>query len=159
MHATLQRPACHASWEGFSEAQPVRSFRGAPSPARAFCMHGVCSRPVNYRVGMFVRVPERFGFPPIVNAYGFAVPSLTREYAVPGPLLSTGYFTPDRVWVENAAGTVAQKLTSARGSPAAIPFDRTRGSGIMSTRARCPTGWPSFPPAAHSACRPVPELL
>ena len=29
---------------------------------------------------------------------------------------STGYFTPDRVWVENAAGTVAQKLTSPRGS-------------------------------------------
>src|SRR5712671_6908471 len=29
---------------------------------------------------------------------------------------STGYFTPDRVWVENAAGTVVQKLTSPRGS-------------------------------------------
>src|SRR4029077_16443003 len=27
---------------------------------------------------------------------------------------STGYFTPDRVWVENAAGTVVQKLTSSR---------------------------------------------
>src|SRR5260370_40867231 len=29
---------------------------------------------------------------------------------------STGYFTPDRVWVENAAGTVVQKLTSPRRS-------------------------------------------
>ena len=29
---------------------------------------------------------------------------------------STGYFTPDRVWVENAAGTVVQELTSPRGS-------------------------------------------
>ena len=29
---------------------------------------------------------------------------------------STGHFTPDRVWVENAAGTVVQKLTSPRGS-------------------------------------------
>ena len=29
---------------------------------------------------------------------------------------STGYFTPDRVWVENAAGTVVQKLTSPRDS-------------------------------------------
>ena len=29
---------------------------------------------------------------------------------------STGYFTPDRVWVENAAGAVVQKLTSPRGS-------------------------------------------
>ena len=29
---------------------------------------------------------------------------------------STGHFTPDRVWVEDAAGTAVQKLTSPRGS-------------------------------------------
>ncbi len=29
---------------------------------------------------------------------------------------STGYFTPDRVWVDNAAGTVVQNLISPRGS-------------------------------------------
>src|SRR6267154_2618895 len=29
---------------------------------------------------------------------------------------STGYFTPDLVWVENTAGTVVKKLTSPRGT-------------------------------------------
>src|SRR5258708_38250644 len=29
---------------------------------------------------------------------------------------STGYFTPDRVWVENSVGTVVQELTSPRSS-------------------------------------------
>ena len=46
------------------ELGPLFIRPAALDPLRAFCMHATCRRHVNYRVGLFVRVPERFRYPP-----------------------------------------------------------------------------------------------
>ena len=57
------------------------------------------------------------GLPQGLNVGLHVEPS--RKLVVVSPFVgedSTGYFTPDRVWVENAAGTVVQELASPRRS-------------------------------------------
>src|SRR5215472_5865060 len=76
------------------------------------------------------------GLPQSLNVALHVEPS--RKLVVASPFDgedSTGYFTPDRVWVENAAGTVVQELTSPRrsfsGHDLMTPWSKLQENGRM----------------------------